>query len=88
MALDASQCCPALAGNVGALNAYAHMERVVGYISTAWPFWNRTQGQDHMFWLTLDRGACHLEPSSAAEAAIKLVHFAYTYRGQEGPLGK
>ncbi len=59
------------------------------YIRTTHPFWNRTQGRDHLLWFTLDQGACSIAHNSSAEAAIKLVHFGYSYSGGavEGPLG-
>jgi hypothetical protein len=82
--------CNAAAGNINLFHANLHMERVIGYISSAYPFWNQSQGRDHVFWLTLDRGACGLAPRSRAEKAIKLVHFGHTFSNgtEDGPLGK
>ncbi len=64
------------------------LERTIAYISSAHPFWNRTQGADHVFFLSLDRGACHLPRGHPAARAIKLVHFGYTHSGEQGPLGR
>jgi hypothetical protein len=54
------------------------MRVVAQYLQAHFPFWNRTQGRDHIFWMTLDRGACHIEQQDIITPPIKLVHFAYT----------
>jgi len=56
-----------------------HIQRVVEYVSTEFPFWNRTRGKDHFFWLTADHGACALS-GAAMDHAIKVTHF-----GLSGP---
>ncbi|KAG2425771.1 hypothetical protein HXX76_013396 [Chlamydomonas incerta] len=44
------------------------------YVATTWPFWNRTGGRDHFFFMDNDRGSCHL-PRDLQDGPIKLVHF-------------
>jgi hypothetical protein len=45
-------------------------------VKTKHPFWGRTQGRDHFFWLPNDRGACYLEAGNEdLQKAIKIVHF-------------
>ncbi|EFN51266.1 hypothetical protein CHLNCDRAFT_141180 [Chlorella variabilis] len=65
---------PALSWSYGgnALNA-VHLDLVADHIASHYPYWNRSQGRDHIFWLTNDRGACAL--TGRTEAAIKLTHF-------------
>ncbi|KAI3430530.1 hypothetical protein D9Q98_005123 [Chlorella vulgaris] len=50
-----------------------HLDLVIDHINSSYPFWNRTGGKDHFFWLTNDRGACAL--TGLAQPAIKLTHF-------------
>ena len=45
------------AGNLGPHNGQDHMRLVAEYVKTKFPFWNRTEGRDHIFWMTLDRCA-------------------------------
>jgi hypothetical protein len=88
--LNALYCaCTALVANTNVHGASHHLEMVIGYISTAYPFWNQSQGRDHVVWLTLDRGACYVDPKSHLEKAIKLVHFGYTFSNgtEKGPMG-
>lgn len=33
-------------------NPWRHISAVVDYIQHAHPFWNETDGQDHLFWMT------------------------------------
>jgi hypothetical protein len=69
-------CCGRHAGNTNAWAAQEHASNVVQHIRQVHPFWNRTGGRDHVFWFTLDRGACAVAGGSELERAIKLVHFA------------
>ncbi|GAX86293.1 hypothetical protein CEUSTIGMA_g13705.t1 [Chlamydomonas eustigma] len=63
------------AGNLG--NPLPHLRKVVKYISTTYPFWNRTGGKDHFWWMTGDQGACWM-PEDLMRNPIKLVHFGLT----------
>ena len=38
----------------------AHLELIVHHVRTQYPFWDRTGGRDHVFFLTGDQGACGL----------------------------
>ncbi|WIA23466.1 hypothetical protein OEZ85_000212 [Tetradesmus obliquus] len=62
-----------------------HSKRVIDYVRTTWPFFNRTKGLDHFMWLTNDQGACHWPGSTHPEMAnvIKVVHYAW-----HNPFGK
>ncbi|KAL4449410.1 hypothetical protein ABPG77_007054 [Micractinium sp. CCAP 211/92] len=61
----------AYSGNLGLANE--HLSAVIDHIKHAYPYWNRTGGRDHFFWMTNDRGACYL--SGEALDAVKIVHF-------------
>jgi len=52
----------------------AHVAKVIHYIKTTHPWWNRTNGGDHFFWLTSDRAPCGLRPSVSGRA-IRVAHF-------------
>jgi hypothetical protein len=43
------------AGNTAPLNAFAHIEIVIKYLKNTYPFWNKNQGKDHVFWVSADR---------------------------------
>lgn len=62
-----------------------HMHSVVRYISSRYPYWNRTGGKDHFWWLTQDGGACALyeKPGNDAltDRPIKVVHFGLSGKG-------
>lgn len=58
-------------GNGGAGSEHLHL--VIDYVRQAWPFWNASQGLDHVIFTNTDRGACDLR--GPAENAIKIVHF-------------
>ncbi|KXZ42907.1 hypothetical protein GPECTOR_112g277 [Gonium pectorale] len=51
-----------------------HATRVLDYIRTNWPFYNRTGGRDHFYFMTGDRGTCHV-PRWMQDECIKVVHF-------------
>ena len=53
-----------------------HISRVINYTLANYPFWNRTQGRDHIVWTPSDRGSCYLE-SPETLSLIKLTHFGY-----------
>jgi hypothetical protein len=76
----------ASAANCNPIAAAEHVKHVITYIKQAYPFWNRTQGRDHMFWMTGDKGACYIQPGEEAENPIKLVHFGFSPRNYSGPL--
>ncbi|KAI5063994.1 hypothetical protein GOP47_0020664 [Adiantum capillus-veneris] len=47
------------------------MRSAIQYISTEWPFWNRTDGADHFFVVPHDFGACfHFQEKEAVERGI------------------
>ncbi|KAL4854627.1 glycosyltransferase like protein [Chlorella vulgaris] len=68
---------PALSWSYGGndLNS-AHLDLVADHLASHYPHWNRSQGRDHVSWLTNDRGSCALSGPTAA--AIKLTHFGLT----------
>ncbi len=43
------------AGNLGPHGGQDHLRIVANYIRNKYPFWNRTQGKDHIMEMTLDR---------------------------------
>ena len=66
----------AYSSNLG--DVVEHLHRVMTYISKKHPFFNRTQGTDHFFWLPNDLGACWLAPDdSLLSRAIKVVHWGF-----------
>jgi hypothetical protein len=47
------------------------MRSVISYISTHWPYWNRTEGADHFFVVPHDFGACfHYQEEKAIERGV------------------
>ncbi|KAH7388363.1 hypothetical protein KP509_16G072100 [Ceratopteris richardii] len=47
------------------------MRSAINYISTRWPYWNRTDGADHFFVVPHDFGACfHFQESEATARGI------------------
>lgn len=47
------------------------MRSAIRYISTAWPYWNRTEGADHFFIVPHDFGACfHYKEEKAIQRGI------------------
>eukprot|EP00232_Nephroselmis_pyriformis_P028255 CAMPEP_0182860906 /NCGR_PEP_ID=MMETSP0034_2-20130328/5195_1 /TAXON_ID=156128 /ORGANISM="Nephroselmis pyriformis, Strain CCMP717" /LENGTH=754 /DNA_ID=CAMNT_0024992777 /DNA_START=116 /DNA_END=2376 /DNA_ORIENTATION=+ len=54
-------------------------ERVVGYLKQAYPFWNRTGGRDHAFFLSGDYGAC--AAPDVATNAILIGHWGPLHTG-------
>lgn len=47
------------------------MRSAIEYISTRWPYWNRTEGADHFFVVPHDFGACfHYQEKKAIERGI------------------
>ncbi|GLC68059.1 hypothetical protein PLESTF_000640400 [Pleodorina starrii] len=53
--------------------------RTLNYVKTHWPFYNRTGGRDHFFFMTGDRGTCSI-PRWMQDACIKVVHFGMQTR--------
>lgn len=44
-----------------------YVRQVIQHVSTAWPYWNRTNGRDHFMTLAHDRGRClHFPPIGKA----------------------
>lgn len=41
----------------------AHIEMLVHHLRTRYSYWDRTEGRDHVFFLTGDQGACGLGPT-------------------------
>ncbi|PSC75169.1 exostosin-like glycosyltransferase [Micractinium conductrix] len=63
-----------------------HMRLVIDHIRHEYPYWNRTGGRDHFFWLPADRGACHVRSDPLFFDAIKVTHFGmHTVPGHKGP---
>ncbi|KAF8062027.1 glucuronosyltransferase [Scenedesmus sp. PABB004] len=55
-----------------------HLRRVMTWVAGAHPFFNRTSGKDHFFWLPNDRGACWIDPADPLLGGpIKVTHFGY-----------
>jgi hypothetical protein len=55
-----------------------HLTRVMTWVRSAHPFFNRTQGKDHFFWLANDQGGCWIPPEDPLLAApAKIVHFGF-----------
>jgi hypothetical protein len=72
----------AYSGNLGDPNP--HLERVIPYIKSNFPFWNRTQGRDHFVWVSGDRNSCLLK-SIEAQSLIKIVHFGFYDSSYDDP---
>ncbi|GIL47983.1 hypothetical protein Vafri_4706 [Volvox africanus] len=53
---------------------------VLDYVRKNWPFYNRTGGRDHFYFMTGDRGTCSI-PRWMQDSCIKLVHFGMQRRG-------
>ncbi|PSC75138.1 exostosin-like glycosyltransferase [Micractinium conductrix] len=53
-----------------------HMHLLIDHIKHKYPYWNRTNGLDHFFWETNDRGGCLL--LEEGQNPIKLVHWGMT----------
>ena len=71
----------AYTSNLGDPNA--HLLKVVDFVKSAYPWWNRTDGKDHILWTSEDRGACWLQHESLF-SPIKLTHFGYFDTTQGG----
>ncbi|KAL4519102.1 hypothetical protein Ndes2526A_g00206 [Nannochloris sp. 'desiccata'] len=71
----------AYTSNLG--NPNLHVTRVVDYVREEFPYWNRTDGRDHIVWTPGDRSSCLLE-SPEAKSLIKLTHFGYFDHTAEG----
>ncbi|EFJ41257.1 acetylglucosaminyltransferase [Volvox carteri f. nagariensis] len=63
-------------------NPVPQVTLALDYVRTKWPFYNRTGGRDHFYFLTGDRGACST-PRWLQDSCIKLVHFGL--QGEELP---
>ncbi|MEW5298035.1 MAG: hypothetical protein WDW36_001199 [Sanguina aurantia] len=63
----------AYSSNVGSMEA--HVQNVIRYISSAYPYWDKHQGRDHFIFTPADRGSCY-EPEES-HTMIKLTHFGY-----------
>ncbi len=49
------------------------MASALAWANASFPFFNRSQGRDHVVTLTMDRGACYLKPSDLNRHVIKVV---------------
>jgi hypothetical protein len=55
-----------------------HLQRVMSWVRSTHPFYNRTGGKDHFFWLANDQGGCWIPPDDPLLAApAKIVHFGF-----------
>ncbi|KAG2436914.1 hypothetical protein HXX76_006433 [Chlamydomonas incerta] len=52
----------------------------INHIRSRWPFWDRSGGRDHFYFMTGDRGTCHL-PRELQDQAIKVVHWGMQRAG-------
>ncbi|KAG2494879.1 hypothetical protein HYH03_007118 [Edaphochlamys debaryana] len=57
---------------------------VIKHIQENYPFWNRSGGRDHFYFMTGDRGTCHAS-RWLQDSAIKLVHFGLQKRDMGWP---
>ena len=48
---------------------YKYLEEVKEHLVHAYPYWNRSQGRDHVFFLTTDRAGCW-KPFAIKESII------------------
>ena len=48
---------------------YTYLEEVRDHLRSAYPYWNRSQGADHVFFLTTDRAGCW-KPHAIKESII------------------
>ncbi|PSC75115.1 exostosin-like glycosyltransferase [Micractinium conductrix] len=74
------------AGNTG--TGADHLQLLLDHVKHSYPYWNRTDGRDHVLWLPGDRGACHVggPGKELILNPIKLVHFGmHTQQGHAGP---
>ena len=55
---------------------YTFLDRVVRHLRLAHPWWNRSNGADHVFFTTQDRGGCWV-PSSMAQSIVDS-YFGFT----------
>ena len=55
---------------------YTFLERVVRHLQFAYPWWNRSNGADHVFFTTQDRGGCWT-PNSMANSIV-ISYFGFT----------
>lgn len=60
------------------------MDRVIEYVKSNFPYWNRSHGRDHFVWVVGDRNNCHLR-SKEAQSLIKVVHFGFYDSSYEDP---
>ncbi|KAG2495916.1 hypothetical protein HYH03_006153 [Edaphochlamys debaryana] len=66
-------------GNVG--SPYFVIQYVTHYLQQNSPFWNVTEGRNHIFFATNDRGMCKLQLAAPEmQKSIKLVHFGQAPR--------
>lgn len=66
----------AYSSNLG--DVVEHLRRVMSWVRSEHPFFNRTGGRDHFLWLPNDRGACWVDPRDPLLAnVIKVVHFGF-----------
>lgn len=52
-------------------------------VRTRWPYWNRTNGADHIFTVVSDLGGCEIEDGTL-ENATMLLHFGRVVRALQG----
>eukprot|EP00798_Chlamydomonas_sp_ICE-L_P021835 gene21835-28865_t len=68
--------------------AAQHVWTIISYIKHTWPFWNRSKGRDHFFWVTNDIGGILWSHMHAyLSRPIKVVHFGYDVNGSNVPNG-
>ncbi|KAG1665073.1 hypothetical protein FOA52_012492 [Chlamydomonas sp. UWO 241] len=61
-----------------------HLKHIVTHLQTEYPFWNRTLGKDHFWWMAGDHGACGLYAQEALmDHPIKISHFGLSGPGVE-----
>lgn len=64
-------------------NPESHLTAVLEYVQQQYPWWNRTDGRDHIVWTSGDRSSCYTQ-SSITRKPIKLTHFGYFDNNDNG----
>ncbi|MEW5298057.1 MAG: hypothetical protein WDW36_001219 [Sanguina aurantia] len=73
----------AYSSNVGSM--IPHVQNVIRYINTTYPYWNKHQGRDHVMFISTDKGGCYAPAES--RNMIKLTHFGFHARASDDPHG-
>ena len=68
--------------DLASLRAMRWHQSVLEHVSTAYPYWNRSQGADHLWPFTHDEGACYA-PASISKATL-LVHWGRMHARPNG----